>query len=98
MISTEQLTDALAAIRQATLIGTKDTLTIDECAMLTGYSVSRLYYFTSHRLVPHFRKGKSLFFSKREVEAWLRENPVPATGDIEALAEAHTTTHKRQTR
>ena len=32
----------LEDIRRATLIGSKDTLTLEECAMVTGYSIQSL--------------------------------------------------------
>ena len=85
----------LEDIKRATLLGVKDTLTIDECSMLTGYSVPALYSFTSTRQIPHFKRGKHLFFSKSEVEKWLQANPVPTQEQISKEATTYVATHKR---
>lgn len=82
--------EGLEAIKIATLIGTKDVLTLDECCMLTGYSKSMLYTFTSKRVIPHFKRGKHLFFSKQQIQDWLTANPVPTTTEIEQDALTYT--------
>lgn len=79
--------ERLDDIKRATLIGVKDTLTIEECAMLTGYSVQTLYTFT-------FKRGNYLYFSKQEVEKWLRSNPVPTVQQINQEATTYVATHK----
>lgn len=80
-------------IKRATLIGVKDTLTVEECAMLTGYSIQSLYAFTSKRQIPHFKRGNYLYFSKKEVERWLQSNPVPTTAETGSLASTYIATH-----
>ena len=87
--------ERLDDIKRATLIGVKDTLTIEECAMLTGYSVQTLYTFTSKREIPHFKRGNYLYFSKQEVEKWLRSNPVPTAQQINCEATTYVATHSR---
>lgn len=82
-------------IKRATLIGVKDTLTIEECAMLTGYSVQTLYTFTSKREIPHFKRGNYLYFSKQEVEQWLRSNPIPTVKQSSSEASTYVATHKK---
>ncbi len=86
--------EGLADIKKAILIGVKDTLTIEECAMLTGYSVQTLYTFTSKREIPHFKRGNYLYFSKREVEKWLQSNPVPTAGQTNCEATTYVATHR----
>ena len=86
--------ERLDEIKRATLIGVKDSLTIEECAMYTGYSVQSLYTFTSKRMIPHFKRGNCLFFSKRQVEEWLQSNPVPTTQEIGSQASTFVATHK----
>lgn len=87
--------DKLEDIRRATLIGVKDTLTVDECAMLTGYSKQSLYALTSKRQIPHYKRGNSLYFSKQEVEQWMRCNAVPTLSDTNAEATTYTALNKR---
>lgn len=81
-------------IRRATLIGVKDTLTLEECAMLTGYSAQSLYTFTSKRQIPHFKRGNYLYFSKKAVEEWLQSNPVPTLTETGSEASTYVATHK----
>ena len=82
-------------IKRATLIGVKDTLTIEECAMLTGYSIQSLYTFTSKREIPHYKRGNYLYFSKQEVEQWLRSNPIPTVKQSSSEAPTYVATHKK---
>jgi len=90
----KQVMAKLDDIRRATLIGVKDTLTVEECAMLTGYSVQSLYTFTSRRQIPHFKRGNYLYFSKKAVEQWLQSNPVPTTAETSSEASTYVATHK----
>lgn len=89
-----KIMERLDDIKRATLIGVKDTLTVEECAMLTGYSVKTLYAFTSNREIPHYKRGNYLYFSKREVEEWLRSNPVRSRQQINEDATTYVATHK----
>lgn len=82
----------LEDIRRATLIGSKDTLTLEECAMVTGYSIQSLYSFTSKRLIPHFKRGNYLFFSKQEIEKWLQSNRVPTVEETSTIGTTYTAT------
>lgn len=91
---TNAVMSKLEDIRRATLIGSKDTLNIEECAMLTGYSVQSLYTFTSKRQIPHFKRGNYLYFSKKAVEQWMQSNPVPTTDETSCKAATYVATHK----
>lgn len=82
----------LEDIRRAALIGSKDTLTLEECAMMTGYSAQSLYAFTSKRLIPHFKRGNYLFFSKQEIEKWLQSNRVPTVEETSSIGTTYTAT------
>lgn len=88
----------LEDIRRATLIGSKDTLTLEECAMVTGYSIQSLYSFTSKRLIPHFKRGNYLYFSKQEIEKWLQSNRVPTQEELEQQAVTYTALNRPNTR
>lgn len=88
----EAVMSKLDEIRRATLIGSKDTLNLEECAMLTGYSIQSLYTFTSKRIIPHFKRGNYLFFSKQEIEKWLQSNPIPTVDETSYLGTTYTAT------
>lgn len=72
----KQLSEKLDKLERITLVAAKSILTIDDVAMLTGYSVKHIYRLTSGREIPHFKRGGKLYFKKSEVEAWLTERPV----------------------
>lgn len=86
----------LEEIKKATLLGSKDTLTISECSMLTGLSVKTLYKYTSRRMIPFSKRGKIVFFSKKQVEDWLMAYTVPTNEKIEQQATTYVATHKLQ--
>lgn len=88
----EAVMSKLEDIRRAALIGSKDTLTLEECAMMTGYSTQSLYAFTSKRLIPHFKRGNYLFFSKQEIEKWLQSNRVPTVEETSSIGTTYTAT------
>lgn len=61
-----------------------DVMNFDQCLQMTGFSSALLYRMTSNREIPHYKKGRLLFFKRSEVEAWLLENRVK-TQDEEKL-------------
>ena len=66
------------------LRGQKDTLTFDEAAAYIGISKSYLYKLTAGCKVPHYKpEGKTLYFDRIELEAWLRRNKVKTVDEIE---------------
>lgn len=83
-------------IRDITLIGVKEVLTMDECSLVTGYSKSALYQFTYANEIPHFKRGKRVFFSKKQVEKWLQENYVPTNKEINDRATTYTVLNERR--
>lgn len=52
---------------------TKDMLTINEACAFTGYKKSTIYGLVSRREIPHSKKGKNLYFSRRELDEYMRE-------------------------
>lgn len=54
----------------------KKTLTAGECSNYMGYSISYLYKLTSSKSIPHFKRGKKIYFDKDEIDSWLKEQKV----------------------
>lgn len=57
-----------------------EVLDIDGAVKLTGLSKSAIYGKTSWvegqpPAIPHYKRGKRLYFKRSELEAWLTENP-----------------------
>jgi len=64
-----------------------ETLNVKGLMNLTGWSKSRVYYLTSKGLIPYYKPlGKTIFFSKKEVENWLLQNRQVPKDELEAVA------------
>lgn len=89
------LREQIDELRRLLLAGTKEVLTIDECAILTGYSKNHLYKLTSQRAIPFYKPlGGSIRFKKSEVEDWLLQNRQATESEINSLATTYCVTNK----
>lgn len=79
-----------------TLIGVKNTLTVEEAAIYTGYTVKGIYTLTSQKRIPHYKCNGKLYFDKQELDAWMTANKVKTESEINSEAETYTVTHKRK--
>ena len=84
----------LEDIRKATLLGVKEILNIEECSMLTGFTVRAIYGMTHYKRIPYSKRGGRLFFSKKKIEQWLSEVETPTDEEISRYAETYTTLKK----
>ena len=50
-----------------------DLIRIDEACQVTGLKKATLYSKTSKGEIPHMKRGKTLYFSKKELENWIRD-------------------------
>ena len=74
------------------LAASKEVLTFDEAAGLTGFSKSYLYKLTSAGIIPHSKPlGKHLFFDRATVEAWLLGKPIKTSSEINTEATNYVT-------
>jgi excisionase family DNA binding protein len=69
------------------LIGQKNVFTFEECCRYTGISKTYMYKLTCTNKIPHFKPhGKTIYFSKEEIDKWLLKNPIKTTEQIEQEA------------
>lgn len=83
------------------IYSTKSMLTFDEACQYLGVSESLLYKLTCSKEIPHFKpRGKMLYFSKAELDAWLSQNPVQTLKQAsqDAIDEAQATPYYKQKR
>lgn len=81
---------AIEEIKNYSLLAAKEVLMIDDVSLLTGISKSTLYKMTCNRSIPHYKKnGKLMFFDKREIENWMRQNRVTTNEEAEQKALAY---------
>lgn len=67
--------------------GSDSLLNINDAAAFVGLKPSWVYQLTSMRKIPHFKRGRKLFFSKSELAQWLLENRVKTISELDREAE-----------
>ena len=66
----------------------KEILTFEEGSEYTGISKSTLYKMTSAHEIPYHKPhGKLIFFERKELDCWLRQNPVKSMVQLQEEAE-----------
>lgn len=66
----------------------KSVLTAQEAALYLGWSISYLYKKTMSKDVPHYKPmGKTLYFDRLELEAWMKRNRVSSKDELLYQAE-----------
>ena len=80
------LLERLEALEQKSMLSgiyQKNVLTSQEAAMYLGWSMSYLYKKTMNKDIPHYcPMGKTLYFDRLELEAWLKRNRVASNDEI----------------
>ena len=69
----EKIIEKLNIIERNTLLAAKNVLNPDDVVLLTGLSKSHLYKLTCQKKIPHFKKGKYIYFDRAEIEAWMKD-------------------------
>ena len=85
----ERILKEIEALKSLTLLAAKNTLTLDDVCMLYGFSKSTIYKMTSAKAIPHYRRGKVLFFDKGEMDQWAKECRINTEAEAEAQALAY---------
>ena len=71
-------------------IAQKQVLTLDEVVSYTGFSRRYVLKLVGLRRIPAFKpNGKSLFFRRDELEAWLTTGRIKPIAEIDAEAQAY---------
>ena len=80
----EKVLKEIEALKSLTLLAAKNTLTLDDVCLLYGFSKSTIYKMTSAKAIPHYRRGKVLFFDKGELDQWAKECRINTEAEAEA--------------
>lgn len=67
-------------------IATTPIMNIKQFSAYLDLSVSALYKMTSTKEIPHAKRGKRLYFDKKDIDAWVLENKVTTSSDIQRMA------------
>ena len=89
MANDEIILEKMQAIERYSLLGAQSVLLIDEVALLTGLSKSRLYKLTCGKQIPFYKNAKMLYFDKKEIEDWMRQNKSISQMEAEQKADAY---------
>jgi excisionase family DNA binding protein len=74
------------------------SMDINEFCEFVGCSKQHAYRLTSANRVPHFTRGKKLWFDRDLIEAWLLENRRATQGEAAAAANEYLQSAARRTR
>lgn len=82
----EKILHEIEGLKSLMVLAAKSTLTLNDVSLLFGISRSTIYKMTSGRTIPHYRKGKLLFFDKAELDQWAKANRVTTLQECEQAA------------
>ena len=73
---------------------TTDFLDVNEAAEFLGIAKATLYGKCCKLLIPHFKKGKKLYFDKAELLDWLKSGKRKTVTDFNEKVNAHLANRK----
>lgn len=79
-------------------VGSPEILNLNQATEYLSLSKSTLYKFTSQREIPHFKKGKKIYFRKSELDDWLTQLRISTKDEIEQEAINYLIKNKRRRR
>lgn len=83
----DQLDHKLNRIERYSLLAAKNVLNLDDVAFLTGLSKSHIYKLTYSHQIPHYKpNGKYVYFDRKEIEDWLKQNRIATAQEIDQNA------------
>lgn len=85
-----EIKHAIDRIERYSIIAAKQVLTLEEVAFITGLSRSWIYKATSNHTIPCYKpNNKLLYFDRDEINAWMKQNRVATTDEINNNAEKY---------
>ena len=85
MTTLDDIAKRLDRLERATALA-KNVLTINEVAMLTGYTVKYLRQLIARHELTYYRRGNRLYFNRSEVEDWMMGQRIPSNEEIRIKA------------
>jgi len=80
---------------EETRAATKEVFNLSETCEFLHLSKPTLYAMTSKNLIPHYKRGKKLYFKKTELTNWLNEGKKKTASEIASeLDDLIARTHK----
>lgn len=63
-----------------------EVMSLDQLCEYYGFTKSYIYKQTSLREIPHYKKGKRLYFKKLEIDEWLFKAKIKTMGELQREA------------
>ena len=90
----QELTAQIDELRKLIVAGSKEVLSIEECATFTNLSVAHIYRLTSQRSIPFYKPlGGKIYFKKSEIVNWLLQGRQATDSEIRSKATTYCATH-----
>ena len=87
MNMSDEILFRLENIERMTMLAAKNVLSLEDASFITGISKSSLYKMTSKHEIPHYKpNGKFLYFDRKELEDWMKQNRVQTKAEAEQQA------------
>lgn len=87
---------SLRTIEEQARVNSKPVLNAEETADYLGVTIQHIYRLTSKKEIPHYKRGKSIFFNREELNAWLQEERIDTLAEIEDRALQYIQRHQRR--
>lgn len=72
-----RINERLDHIEQLIKLSTKNVLTVEDVAELTGFSKTYIHRLTCDKEIPHYKpRGSRIYFDRAEVEEWMKQNRI----------------------
>ncbi len=81
-----QLTRRLEDIEEMLKERTDEVVDLDGACDLVGLRKPTIYALTSAGEIPHYKRGKKLYFRKSELQRWLTTRKVHGSNELAELA------------
>lgn len=88
--------ERLDRLEKLIIMSTKEVLTASEAAIVMGVSESRIRHMASDNEIPYYKKGKSVYFRKTELERALTKERVPSYSEVQSMATTYCAINRRQ--
>ena len=74
----------------------KKYLNIDEAVEYLNMAKATIYIYTSQKKIPHFKRGRNLFFKRDELDNWIEGGRRRTKAEIDQMAEDYLNSKKRR--
>lgn len=93
MTRVAELAERLERIERLLVISTREAFNVEEAALFLGLSENRIRALVWRKEIPYYKRGRSLFFKKSELEGWMLRDRIPTTEEIEQEAYSYDLRH-----